>query len=296
LIAIAYSDSAVANTKRRETVQSVDRGLDVLETISAADRELGITELSRRLGLAKGSVARLVATLARRNCLARNPETAKYRLGMRVFELGQSAVADLDVRKVAQPVMEQLHAATQETVHLTVLTEEGHMVFLDKLDSTKATRPNIQVGARLPPYCVANGKAVLAFRPEAEVKRILRGKLRRFTRTTVTRRRDLLAALDSVRRLGYAVNHGEYRPEVSGVAAPIRDHRGLAVAAVGISIPTVRMSSEVTTDLARLVARAAHQVSLALGQRDDGRAVMKPENPRPAGLGSNRGRSASGAR
>ncbi|MBI4591725.1 MAG: IclR family transcriptional regulator [Candidatus Rokubacteria bacterium] len=274
---------------RHKTVKSLERGLDILETLSTAGRALGITDLSRRLGLAKGSVARLVATFVQRNYLSRNRETAKYRIGMRIWELGQGAVAALDVRNVAHPVMEQLHAATQETVHLTVLTEEGSMVFLDKLDSTKAIRPNVQLGARLPPYCVANGKAVLAFRPEAEVETVLRGKLRRFTSTTVTRKRDLLAVLDSVRRLGYAVNNGEFRADVSGVAAPIRDHTGLAVAALGISVPTIRMTPEHTDELARLAVKAAQEISLALGQRCESPGTMESAKPRVAGRTAGRG-------
>lgn len=272
----------MANRRRSGTVKSLEHGLDLLAALSTAGRPLGITELSCCLGLAKGSIARLVATFVQRNYVARDPKTAKYRLGLRIWELGHGALADLDVRDLAQPVMEQLHAATHETVHLTVLTDEGYMVFLDKLDSTKAIRPNVQLGARLPPYCVANGKAVLAFRPEAQVKKILRGRLRRFTSATVTGKRDLLAVLDGVHRLGYAVNNGEFRADVSGVAAPIRDHTGLAVAALGISLPTIRMTPEVTAELGRLVVKGAQEVSLALGQRCDGAAPTQPATPRVA--------------
>ena len=273
----------MASTRRRNTVQSLERGLDILEALSTADRQLGITDLSRSLGLAKGSIARLVATFVKTGYLARDPRTAKYRLGMKIFEVGHRAVAGMDLRDVAQPVMERLHAATQETVHLTVLTDDGYMVFLDKLDSTKATRPNIQLGAHLPPYCVANGKAVLAFRPEAEVERILGGPLQRFTRTTITQQPELSAALESARRLGYAVNQGEFRPDVSGVAAPIFDYTELAIAALGVSVPTSRMTPEVADELARLLVEGAQVVSLALGQHRRGEAEEKSANPRATG-------------
>ena len=280
----------MANKYRRKTVQSLERGLGILEEISTAGRPLGITDLSRRLGLSKGSVARFVATLVQRNYVFRDPETAKYRLGMRVFELGQMVVADLVVRNVTQPVMERLHGATQETVHITVLTDEGHMVFLDKLDSTKAVRPNVQLGVRLPPYCVANGKAMLAFRPQAEVEKMLRGKLRRFTRATITRWPELLAVLEDIRRLGHAENHGEFRDDVSGVAAPIRDHTNLAVAALGISVPTNRMTPEHCEKLARLVTEGAREVSLALGCRFDGEDGMESVKPSvPAGMAATTG-------
>lgn len=286
----------MAITRRRDTVQSLERGLEILAVLSTAGGPLGITDLSRRLGLAKGSISRLVATFVQQKYLVRDRETAKYRLGMRIFELGHMAVADVDVRDLARPVMARLHAATRETVHLTVLTDEGHMVFLDKLDSTKAVRPNVQLGAHLPPYCVANGKAVLAFRPEPEVERLLRGRLRRYTGTTVTRWSDLMAELDGVRRRGYAVNRGEYRADVSGVAAPIRDHTGLAVAALGVSVPTSRMTPELADELGRRVVKGAQEISAALGQPRDRAATAGPAVPRVAGRRGGRAAGASPAR
>ena len=203
----------------------------------------------------------------------------------------------LDVRGIARPVMERLNAATQETVHLTVLAESDEMVFLDKLDSTRGVRPNVELGVTLPPYCVSNGKAVLAFLPKARVDRVLRGKLRKFTNTTITRKGELLAHLDTVRRLGYAVNRGEYRPDVAGVAAPIRDHTGFAVAALAVSIPSVRMTPELINDLARRVVASAREISSALGERQGacgaaeiptvtGRGASQTPDPADCGAGA----------
>jgi DNA-binding IclR family transcriptional regulator len=278
----------VAGNKRRTTVQSLERGLEILVAIAQADRPLGITELSRQFGLAKGSISRLVATLVEQSFLTRDPETAKYRLSMKVWELGNGAVSRLDIRGIARPVMEALNGATQETVHLTVLTEGDEMVFLDKLDSTRAVRPNVEVGTRLPAYCVANGKAMLAFLPKARVDRVLHGKLRQFTNTTITRKSELLAQFDKVRRLGYAVNRGEYRADVGGVAAPICDHTGFAVAALGISVPSQRMTQVLIADLAPRLVESAQQISQALGHRGD--------LARPRELGGSAGAAEAGRR
>ena len=274
----------VADHKRKTTVQSLQRGLEILVAVAQAKRAVGITDLSRQFGLAKGSISRLVATLVQQSFLTRDAETAKYRLGMKVWELGNGAVSRLDVRGLARPVMEKLNAATRETVHLTVLTESDEMVFLDKLDSTKAVRPNVELGVTLPAYCVANGKAMLAFLPKARVDRVLRGKRRRFTNTTITRKGELLAHLDTVRRLGYAVNRGEYRADVSGLAAPICDHTGLAVAALGVSMPSNRMTPELIADLAPRVVASAREISSALGQR---RKSAAPRESQPS-LGAGR--------
>ena len=116
------------DSRRKTTVQSLQRGLEILVAVAQADRPLGITELSRQFGLAKGSISRLVATLVEQSLVTRDAETAKYRLSMKVWELGNGAVSRLDIRDIARPVMEALNGATQETVHLTVLTEKGQIV------------------------------------------------------------------------------------------------------------------------------------------------------------------------
>jgi IclR family transcriptional regulator, KDG regulon repressor len=266
---MAYNSRTVAGSRRKTTVQSLQRGLEILVAIAQTDRPLGITDLSRRFGLAKGSISRLVTTLVQQAFLTRDPETAKYQVGMKVWELGNGAMSRFDVRAMARPVMAELNAVTQETVHLTVLTEGDEMVFLDKLDSTRAVRPNVALGASLPVYCVANGKAMLAFLPKARVDRVLRGKLRKFTDTTITRKAELLKYLDKVRRLGYAVNRGEYRTDVSGLAAPIFNHIGAAVAALGISVPSTRMTPELIDDLGPRLVKGARRISQALGYRGD---------------------------
>lgn len=257
----------MAGSKRKTTVQSLQRGLKILMAVAQADRPLGITELSRQFGLAKGSISRLVATLVEQSFLTRDPETAKCRPSIKVWELCNGAVSRLDIRDLARPVMTALNGATRETVHLTVLTENDKMVFLDKLDSTRAVRPNIEVGVLLPAYCVANGKATLAFLPKARVDRILRSKLRQFTNTTITRKSELRAQFDEIRRRGYAVNRGEYRADVWGVAAPICDHTGFVAGALGISVPSQRMTQELISELAPRLVKGAQQISQALGHR-----------------------------
>ncbi len=259
----------MANNSRRNTVHSLERGLSILDVVSAANGPVGITDLSRHLGLAKGSIARLVATLAQLNYLVRNPETKKYQLGLKLWELGSKSITRMDLHSVARPVMEEIHGDTGETVHLSVLSREGVMVFLDKLDSTKGIRPNVQLGAHLPVHCVANGKAMLASLPERQLETLLSNKLQRFTNTTTTQKSKLLAALEDIRRTGYSVNIGEYRDDISGVAAAIRDHTNLAVAALGISLPTTRMTGAVPKELGQIVAKGARKISMALGNQED---------------------------
>ncbi len=260
----------MANKLHRNTVHSLVRGLGVLEVISAANGPVGITDLSRQLGLAKGSIARLVATLVQMNYLVRDPETRKYRLGLKLWELGSKSVTGRGILNIARPVMEELHNDTGETVHLTILSSDSRMVFLDKLDSTKGVRPNIELGVHLPVHCVANGKAVLAFLPDSRLETLLSKKLRQYTDTTITKKSALLAAFDEIRRTGYAVNIGEFRTDVSGVAAAICDHTNLAFAALGISLPSSRMTQATSEELGPVVAEGARKISTALGNQEYG--------------------------
>lgn len=256
------------NNSHKRIVHSLVRGLGVLEEVSSANEPIGITDLGRQLGLAKGSVARLVATLVQLNYLTRDPQTRKYQLGVKLLELGSKSITRLDIRNAARPVMEELHKDTGETVHLSVLSSDGRIVFLDKLDSTKGIRPNIQLGAQLPVHCVANGKAILAFLPETKLEALLSKKLRQHTDTTITKKPVLLTALEEVRRAGYALNVGEFRPDVSGVGAAILDHTNYSVAALGVSLPTTRMSATVGAELGQRVALAARKISVAMGSEN----------------------------
>lgn len=256
---------AVTEVARKTTVQSLERGLEILTAIGRSAEPLGITELARQFGLAKGSVSRIVEALHNQAFVVRDPVTAKYRVSMKVWELGSGALAKLDVRQLARPVMVALNSATGETVHLTVLTESDRMVFLEKLDSTHAVRPHVELGAPHPTYCTANGKAMLAFLPKARVAAMLRGRLERHTPATIVSKSELLAQLDTFRELGYAVNRGELRADVSGIAAPIFDHAGVAVAALGVSVPSTRLTAALIADLAPRLVEGARQVSRALG-------------------------------
>lgn len=274
----------MANSERGNTVHSLERGLAVLQVVASAGGPIGITDISRKLGLAKGSVARLVATLVKLDYLVQASDSRKYRLGLKLWELGSRSISRLSVLDVARPVMRELHDETAETVHLTILSDKGTMVFLDKLDSTKGLRPNVEVGAQLPVHCVANGKAMLAFMPRNQVEAVLDGRLQRYTSTTITSKPELAATLAAIRERGYAVNNGEFREDVSGVAAVICNEADAPVAALGISLPSARMSDPLARQLGELVAAKARKISGLLGNPTPGQhappgAVRRPAVP-----------------
>ncbi|KAB2851567.1 MAG: IclR family transcriptional regulator [Hyphomicrobiaceae bacterium] len=272
----------MANTERANTVHSLERGLAVLQAVAMAADPIGITDISRKLGLAKGSVARLVATLVNLNFLVQACDSRKYQLGLKLWELGSRSISRLSILDIARPVMKELHEETGETVHLTILSDKGTMVFLDKLDSTKGLRPNIEVGAQLPMHCVANGKAMLAYLPRNRAEAILGGRLRRYTSATITSKPELAAVFADIRERGYAVNNGEFREDVSGVAAVIRNEADMPVAALGISLPSTRMTELLARQLGELVAAKAGKVSGLMGNPTPGRPSPAAQIRKPA--------------
>jgi DNA-binding IclR family transcriptional regulator len=255
----------MTDTKRSTTVHSLERGLEVLAVIAEADRPIGITDLSREMGLAKGSISRIVTTLAQLKFITRDPETARYRAGTRLWELGYKSMAHLNIGDVARPVMEEINALTHEAVNISLLNDNGQMVFLHKIDSNHAVRPNVQLGTYHPPYCVALGKALLSVMTPEEVEKILPPVLEAYTDTTITDRDELMAHLEEIRALGYAPNHGEYRSDLSGVAAPIFDHSSRPIASIGIVLPTSRMTETLEKELGQAVAKGGRAISQALG-------------------------------
>ncbi len=257
------------NNKRSTTVASLKRGLEVLTAIAEKDRPIGITELSRQMGLAKGSLSRIVNTLAQERFIVRDPETARYLSGVRLWELGRRYIENLNIVEVARPFMEEISTRTQEAVHISMLTEDGQMIFLDKIESTLSIRPFVQLGSIHPSYCVALGKALLSMLPSKELKKVLPSELKAYTDNTITDRDELIANLEEARKRGYAVNHAEFRSDLSGIAAAIFDHSNKAIASIGIVLPTSRLSEDLEKRFGEDLSTIAKTISLAMGWRGD---------------------------
>lgn len=250
--------------RQRGVLHSVDNALALLEIFSSECPELGITELSRALGLGKSTVHRLLATLSSRGYVLQDRRTEKYRLGLKAFEVGSVAVSRLGSREVAAPFLQRLMTATRETVHLGVL-DGWEVVYIDKIDSHQTLQMYSRIGRRAPLHCTALGKALLAFRPAEELERFLRRRLKSYTPRTLTEPAAVRSDLALVRDRGYALDNEEFEAGLKCIAAPLRDHTGEVVASVGIAGPAVRLLEERVAPLAGLVKDAAGAVSAALG-------------------------------
>jgi IclR family KDG regulon transcriptional repressor len=180
-------------TKRRPrthdgsgTVQSIERALSLLEALEDSRGEVGIAELSKRVGLHVSTAHRILATLVARGYARQNPETGRYALGAKALHLAESYLGQMDLRRVVRPVLERLSQETGETANLVIL-DRREALYLDKVESPQSLRIFSRIGHRAPLHCTAVGKVLLAYRSKAQVDALLgRGPLERLTRHTIT--------------------------------------------------------------------------------------------------------------
>jgi len=245
-------------------IQSVDRALDILELYLTSPEELSVKEISEAMGLSKSTVHGLIKTLEQRGYLKQNPGNMKYRLGMKLFSLGNVVADHLDIRKIARPVIRRLADNIKETVHLAVLNGD-EVVYTEKVEGPGALRMYSQVGRKVPVYCTGVGKVILAYQDEETVERLLsKETLRAFTPYTITDKEKLKAHLAAIREQGYALDNEEIELGLKCVAAPIYDHQCKVIASISCAGPAIRMSGGLDFKI-RAMKEAAHEISRLMG-------------------------------
>jgi IclR family pca regulon transcriptional regulator len=249
----------------RYYVETAARTLALLHAVAESDKPATLGMLVSRLEWSKPAVYRLVRTLEAIGAL-RQHDGRGYVLGPSMITLGQAALRATNLHDIVRPYLEELAEQVGETVVLAVL-DGSEIVYVDRIESDQILIPRTKLGSRLPAYCTSTGQVLLAGLPDEEVRRRMRGrKFKQVAAHTLTSIDELLARLAETRRRGYALNDEELAVGHRAVAAPVRDHRGDAVAAVSISVPSARVSLEqlerFATEALLPVARAA---SVALG-------------------------------
>jgi IclR family transcriptional regulator, KDG regulon repressor len=254
------------------------------------DPELGVTEIAERTGLHKSTAHRFLVNLEAVGLLERDARSQRYRLGLRMFEMGGIVLEQMSLWDEALPFLEGLVTDSGETGHLAVL-ERGEAIYIEKVEARRALRIPSAMGRGYPAHATSLGKVLLSDLGEDEVRAILDAHgMASYTRTTTTDVDRLLAELRGIREQGYAVDDEEYDEGLRCVGAPIRDHTGRVVAALGIGGPVTRVTPERVDDLSRLVIAAADGLSRRLGASQSGaftRAARRvrattPSTPRPS--------------
>ena len=254
--------------------QTVQKALNLLEALVRSDRPRRLTELSRELGLTKPNVYRLLSTLSILGYVKKDPATSLYSPTLKLWEMGSMLVRDVDLQSVAGPRLRRLGEDARESVQLAVW-DAGYVVYVDKVDSMQPLKAITSIGSRTPASVTSTGKAMLAWMaPEA--LDLAFAHVKRFTPLTLMRRRDIEADLEETRARGYAINRGEFRAGVCGLAVPVRDRTGSVVAAIGVWGADKNILGPRRDELAQLAMAAAGDVSRALGFLDN-----EPPKPRP---------------
>jgi IclR family transcriptional regulator, pca regulon regulatory protein len=246
--------------------QSLERGLAILAAFRPDRPALGISELARDLGLTRSTTHRYVATLTSLRYLEQDDSTRKYRLGPRVLDLGFSMLGSLDLREVAAPHLRRLTDSTGHTSNLAI-RDDTDVILIDRVRGRPGRYHHLEftlhVGSRLPSYCSATGKALLAFVPRPDLDRLLdRMDLVPRGPRTLTDRSALLAELEQVRRTGLATNDEELESALRSIAAPVRARSGQVVAAVNVAIPwSPAAMSELLAQLGPTIQATAQQIA-----------------------------------
>jgi len=251
--------------------QTVQKALNLLEALVRSGQPRRLTELSRQLGLTKPNVYRLLSTLTVLGYVQKDPVTTLYSPTLKMWEMGSLLVRDTDLVSAANPRLRRLCEETCESVQLTVF-DAGFVVYVDKVDSPQPLKAMTAIGSRVPATVTSTGKAMLAWLG-VEALDLSFAHVKRFTPTTLVRRKDIEADLEKTRVRGYAINQGEFRVGVCGLGAPVRDRTGTVVAAIGVWGAEKSILGPRLAELADLTLGAARDVSRALGYIDvDSRA------------------------
>ena len=253
--------------------QTVQKALNLLEALVRSGQPRRLTELSRQLGLTKPNVYRLLSTLTALGYVQKDPVTTLYSPTLKMWEMGSLLVRDTDLVSVANPRLRRLCEETRESVQLTVF-DAGFVVYVDKVDSPQPLKAMTAIGSRVPATVTSTGKAMLAWMG-VEALDLSFAHVKRFTPTTLLRRKDIEADLEKTRARGYAINHGEFRVGVCGMGAPVRDRTGSVVAAIGVWGAEKSILGPRSAELAQLTLSAARDVSRALGYIDMDLARLK---------------------
>jgi IclR family transcriptional regulator, KDG regulon repressor len=254
----------------RYRIQSIERAVSILNAFSAEEPELGVTDLADRLGLHKSTVHRFLVNLEAAGLVERNRHTARYRLGLRIFELGGLVLQQMNLWDEALPFLEGLVRDSGETGHLAVL-DGGEAVYIEKVEARRALRIPSAIGRGYPAHATSLGKILLAhLADDARAEIIAERGLSRCTPKTITDAERLDSELDQIRRQGFAVDEEEYEEGLRCIGAPILGHTGQVVAAIGIGGPVTRVTPQRVGELAELVMSAAGSLSRRMGAEQSG--------------------------
>jgi DNA-binding IclR family transcriptional regulator len=252
-------------------VQALDRAFAVLDLLGESETPLGLAQVAASLKLHKSTAHRFLMVLERHRMVERTTG-GKFRLGLRLFDFGNRAIEQYDLRDRAQSHLRRLVAETEETAHLCIL-EQAHVIYIDKIEPARSVRMITRVGASNPVHCTSVGKAMLAFLPEERIADVIRRtRFERFTNRTIATAEALRTEIEKTRRRGYAVDDEELEEGLRCIAVPVLDAQRLPVAAVSVSGPSFRVTAQKLPAIANHILQCVRGISADMGFTSAARA------------------------
>jgi IclR family KDG regulon transcriptional repressor len=245
-----------------QLVRAVERALDILSCFTRDEPTHSLSQIAERVGMSKSTVHRMLGTLESKRFISRDKVTGFYRLGFRFVEM--ASLIDRNVQQWSQPYLQHLLAECGETVDLSVL-DGSSLVYLHVIESPQRVKIAAAVGQRLPAFCTASGKALMAYLPENEIKKIIGKGLHKYTENTAMTPEAILNDLRLTRERGFAISEGEYEKDINAVAAPILTDAQYPIAAIAVAGPSYRLTRERMLMLGQTVQATADAIAHEVG-------------------------------
>ncbi len=256
-----------AASKRKpqdETLKSLVKLVSVLDCFSADRRSLSLAQICAMLDYPSSTTHRLLASMRDVGLLDQDKHRGDYRLGIRLFEFGNTVLANLDLHREAAPFLETLQRLTNLTVHLAVFDGLRAVVVRRVEPAGESSRPATLI-ENAPSHCTSVGKAALAYQNEETLRRVIDAGLEKFTDQTITGEQALRDELDATRERGYALDQGEHQPGLLCIGAPIRDENERVFASVSVNGAAWKVPTDKLDELSKIVIHNANQISKRLG-------------------------------
>ncbi|MDK2821378.1 MAG: hypothetical protein PWP31_1343 [Clostridia bacterium] len=256
------------NNDENKKVHAVERALDIMDALAQAGVPMAITELAERVNLNVSTVHRLLSTLMTKNYIEQEPDTSRYKLGLKLFAMGKTALYAKDLQTIGHPFLEKLVNRCNETANLAIL-DGRDVVYIGQVESNNMVivRMFAKVGSRGPAHATGSGKMLLSSLSDDELDKLFANvKLEKYTSETIDDVEILKKELKRIRKQGYAIDLGERDEGVRCVSAPIRNHEGKVVAAISVSGPHTRVTNYyLNFELVDIVLEVAQEMSKCLG-------------------------------
>jgi len=245
---------------------SIKKATTLIEAFVGPQRDWSIIELCAETGMPQPTIHHFLASFRAAGWIAQDPRTKRYRLGVKLWEIGCAAVNFREIAESARPLLHKFVENCGETIHLGMIPAEDPLtaIYVDRVDSAEPVRVVTELGSKVPSYSSAMGKTIIAHNAAFEAA-VLQAPLTPVTPATIVDPDKLAADFKATRKRGYSIARGEFMGEMVGIAAPVYDRFGVVTLGVGIWAPAVRMTPDFIKTSSELLIATAQGISRQLG-------------------------------